>query len=84
MGVLPLWCGIPFHNLRIKRDTNSHVENWFRILKNNILVETENKRNRFKNKLLSIQEFLLEVEKSIRVRYTVLYLVIIRKVIVFE
>ena len=77
MGVLPLWCGIPFSNFEKKRDTNSHVENWFRILKNNVLVETENKRKRFKSKLLDIPEFLLEVEKAIRVRYTILSLVIL-------
>ena len=68
MGVLPLWCGIPFKNRPKKRDTNAHVENWFRIVKNNILVETTNKSKRSKNKLLKIEEFLLEVEKSIRAR----------------
>ena len=39
MGVLSLWCGIPFKNKPKKRDTNSHVDNWFRILKNNILMK---------------------------------------------
>ena len=41
MGVLVLLCGIPFKNFPKKRDTNSHVVNWFRIFKNNILAQTE-------------------------------------------
>ena len=68
MGVLVLWCAIPFKNCPKKRDTNAHVENWFRILKNNILPETEKKNKRLKNKLLTIKEFVEEVEKSVRAR----------------
>ena len=63
-----MWCGIPFKNCPKKRDTNSHVENWFRILKNIILSQTESESVRFKNKLLNIHEFVVEVEKSIRAR----------------
>ena len=68
MGVLVLWCGIPFKNSPKKRDTNAHVENWFRILKNNILPEAERTIKRSKNKLLTIKEFVWEVEKSVRAR----------------
>ena len=68
MGVLPLWCGIIFKKSKKKRDTNSHVENWFRILKNDVLVQTETKVKGNKTKLLNMMEFVIEVESTLQTR----------------
>ena len=46
MPIFSLWSGVHMVDLNKTRDTNGHVENWFRVIKNSIF---EPKRYRLKN-----------------------------------